>query len=101
MFSASLDFTIKVQNRSQEIMPFSFGLHPYFNVSDLNTIQLEGLPPRCINHLNMLECDTEQELNFLERGVDFLAGPSNKISLIDPMLININSYDREIIFSKC
>ena len=65
------------------LMPFSFGLHPYFNISDLSRTRLEGLAPRCLNHLEMAEADTATQLGRLSEGVDFLSRPSGPVTLVD------------------
>ena len=64
-------------------MPFSFGLHPYFNVSDLAQTRLTGLAERCLNHLEMAEAATADQLKRLPEGVDFLCRPAGPVGLID------------------
>jgi len=70
-------------------MPFSLGLHPYFNVSDLAAVRIEGLPERCFNHLTMADELTANQLARLAEGVDLLVRPedergwSQPIQLID------------------
>jgi galactose mutarotase-like enzyme len=66
-----------------EAMPFSFGLHPYFNVTDLGRTQLEGLAPVCLNHLEMAEAETATQLARLPEGVDFLTRPAGPVTLVD------------------
>ncbi len=79
----ALDFKINIENRSQEKMPFSFGLHPYFNVMDLGKTEILALPSTCINHLNSMESDTDNQLADLMKGVDFICGPSKVVTLQD------------------
>ncbi len=79
----SLEVVVKVFNDSNETMPFSFGLHPYFLVNDLSKVRLEGLPAKCFNHRNMREVDTSIELKRLNSGVDFLAEVLGPVSLTD------------------
>ena len=67
------------------LMPFSFGLHPYFNVRDLSRARLEGLATRCFNHLDMAEADTATQLGALPQGVDFLSRPSGPVTLVDEL----------------
>ncbi len=81
----SLNFKISVHNRSQSSMPFSFGLHPYFNVSDLMRLQVDGLQKKCINHITMREESTDQQLSSLLEGIDFLTGTSKSIFIIDSL----------------
>jgi len=66
-----------------EAMPFSFGLHPYFNITDLERTHLEGLAPVCLNHLEMAEAETESQLARLPEGVDFLTRPAGPVTLVD------------------
>ena len=54
----SLEITTLVENRSSDTMPFSFGLHPYFNLSSLESVRFEGLSARCLNHLTMADAST-------------------------------------------
>jgi galactose mutarotase-like enzyme len=65
-------------------LPFSFGLHPYFAVSDPATVRLEGLPARCLDHHTMEPAATADQLERLGQGVDFLCGPSGPVRLVDP-----------------
>ena len=79
----SLDFSIRVHNQSSHQMPFSFGMHPYFNVKDLKKTKIEGLPPTCIDHLNMIEGPTAYQLGRISEGIDFVSGPTKSVALID------------------
>ncbi len=79
----ALEIQITIQNRSESVMPFSFGLHPYFNISDLAQTDLDGLNERCLNHLEMAETDTASQLGRLPEGVDFLCRPAGPVTLID------------------
>ena len=79
----ALEIETTVHNRSQTAMPFSFGLHPYFNVTDLSKVRLEGLPNSCLNHLEMAEDETAIQLAHLTEGVDFLTRPAGQVSLVD------------------
>ncbi len=79
----ALEIIGSVENTSQQIMPFSFGLHPYFAVKDLNKVTIKGLPSKCVNQKNMKEELTNYQLDQLSNGVDFLSGPVNSSFLID------------------
>ena len=84
--SAALEITTTISNTSEsesEPMPFSFGLHPYFHVSDLSCSAVEGLPDRCFNHLEMAEAETAPQLSRLAQGVDFLAQAIGPVTLVD------------------
>ena len=60
------DSSTTVHNCGDAPMPFSFGLHPYFNVSDLAQTRLTGLAERCLNHLEMVAAATADQLKQLE-----------------------------------
>ena len=85
----SLELTMRVKHRREEIvgsagmMPFSIGLHPYFNVSDPGLATIEGLPERCFDHLTMAEAATAAQLERLGQGIDLLARPSGAVRLRD------------------
>ena len=84
--NAALEISISISNSSEaetEPMPFSFGLHPYFNVSDLSCSAVEGLPGSCFNHLEMAEAETAVQLRRLAEGVDFLAHATGPVTLVD------------------
>ena len=84
--SAALEVSITIANTSESVtepMPFSFGLHPYFNVSDLSRTAVEGLPDHCFNHLEMAEADTPTQLSSLAQGVDFLTHSTGPVTLVD------------------
>ena len=84
--SASLEVSVTIANTSVstgEPMPFSFGLHPYFNVSDLSLTAVEGLPDHCFNHLEMAGAETPAQLSRLAQGVDFLTHPGGPVTLVD------------------
>ena len=81
----ALAITALIENRgSQEVMPFSLGLHPYFNVSALEGVRFEGLPERCFNHLTMADEATTGQLQRLASGIDLLVRPSGDVRMIDP-----------------
>jgi galactose mutarotase-like enzyme len=87
--TGALGITAELHNNTpgdicSEPMPFSFGLHPYFNVSNLNTARLEGLPERCLNHLSMAEAATAEQMRRLNDGVDLLVRPTGPLRLVDP-----------------
>ena len=83
---AALEIAITIANTSEsggDAMPFSFGLHPYFKLSNLARTHLEGLASRCFNHLEMAEADTSAQLKRLPEGVDFLSRPAGPVTLVD------------------
>ena len=79
----AISFEIFIMNTSEEDMPFSFGLHPYFNVTNITKTKIVGLLPNCTNHLNMQEVKTSDQLQSLSDGIDLVCGPSDSVSLLD------------------
>ena len=79
----ALALATTLSNRSAAPMPFSFGLHVYFNVSSLKGLRFEGLPSDCLNHLTMQPDATVDQLRRLEQGIDLLARPSGAVRLVD------------------
>jgi galactose mutarotase-like enzyme len=79
----ALEITTTVENRSNATMPFSFGLHPYFNLSSLEGVRLEGLPDQCLNHLTMAEAATADLMERLATGIDLLVQPTGPVRLVD------------------
>ena len=79
----ALEISTSILNRGEQVMPFSFGLHPYFNVTDLAQVELVGLHERCLNHLEMVDTDTASQLGRLPDGVDFLCRPAGPVTLLD------------------
>lgn len=65
------------------LMPFSFGLHPYFAVTDPENVELEGLPGDCFDHLTMAAAATPPQLERLAQGVDLLCRPAGPVRLRD------------------
>ena len=80
----ALDISTTVSNRSDQPMPFSFGLHPYFNLSSLDGVHVEGLPDECLNHLTMAPAPTADQMEQLATGIDLLVRPSGAVRLVDP-----------------
>ncbi|MFO7630864.1 MAG: galactose mutarotase [Prochlorococcaceae cyanobacterium] len=80
---AALEISTTVENRGSETMPFSFGLHPYFNLSGLENVRFEGLPAQCLNHLSMEEASTAEQMARLAQGIDLLVRPAGAVRLID------------------
>lgn len=78
-----LEITARVENLGNEPMPFSLGLHPYWAVTSLADVRLEGLPQQGFDHLTMAEAPTAAALAGLEQGVDLLVRPDGPVSLVD------------------
>ena len=85
----SLKILVKIYNKSQDAMPFSFGLHPYFKVSNIKKIKLDGLPGRCIDQTNMKVTNASDQVRILDKGVDFLSYPSSSVKLFDSLSRNV------------
>ena len=79
----ALEIGTTITNRSDAPMPFSFGLHPYFNLSSLDGVRFEGLPPECLNHLTMAPAATAEQMQHLADGIDLLVRPSGPVCLVD------------------
>ncbi len=79
----ALEILIVVRNCGEESMPYSFGLHPYFKVNDLDKVRIEGLPKDCFDHMSTLEAQTGLQLERLADGVDFLTSCSSPVTLVD------------------
>ena len=81
--AGALEISTSVENRGSEPMPFSFGLHPYFNLSGLDTVHVEGLPEQCLNHLTMESASTAEQMERLSSGIDLLVRPTGPVRLVD------------------
>lgn len=81
--AGSLEISTTVSNRSADPMPFSFGLHPYFNLSSLDGVRFEGLPQECLNHLTMAPASTAEQMERLSQGIDLLVRPTGPVRLVD------------------
>ncbi len=79
----SLEILATIKNNSNRIMPFSFGLHPYFLVNDLNEVRINGLSEDCVNQKNLEISKTADMLKSLSNGIDLLSGPTNCSTLYD------------------
>ena len=84
-----LQISMKIYNQSQDCMPFSCGLHPYFKISDLQKIKIDGLPEKCIDQTNMKVTNASDQIRILDKGVDFLSYPSRSVKLFDFLSRNV------------
>ena len=85
----SLQISVKIYNQSKDVMPFGFGLHPYFKVSNLQKIKIDGLPGKSIDQTNMKVTNASDQLRILDKGVDFLSYPSCSVKLFDSLSRNV------------
>ena len=81
--AGALEISTTVLNRSETAMPFSFGLHPYFNLSNLGRVRFEGLPAECMNHLTMEPASTAEQMDRLSQGIDLLVRPTGAVRMVD------------------
>ena len=101
----SLQMVVKIFNQSEESMPFSFGLHPYFQVTNLKNLKIDGLPGKCIDQTNMKVTNATDQIRILDKGVDFLSYPSSSIKLFDSLsrtvieLIHQEPFDTTVIWT--
>lgn len=79
----TLAIDMALSNPGERPFPFSFGLHPYFIVSDPRKARVVGLPSQCIDQLTMRPVATADQLERLSEGVDLLAGPVGTVQLQD------------------
>ncbi len=86
---AALQLTATVLNSGSNTMPFSLGLHPYFAVSDLKSVRVEGLPDWGIDQSTQAKVNPAQQIDLLAEGIDLLAAPQAvdgepaRVSLLD------------------
>ena len=89
LMERGLQISVQINNHSQDKMPFAFGLHPYFQVKDLQKIKIDGLPRKCIDQTNMKVTNVSDQIRILDKGVDFLSFPSSSIKLFDSLSRNV------------
>jgi len=80
---ATIIFEIEIFNKSNTPMPVTFGMHPYFNISDFNNIKFEDYSKCCLDQKNNALVKTENLLRNAFKGIDLLMYSSGKTSLID------------------
>ncbi len=81
----SLQISVKIYNQGHDSMPFCFGMHPYFQISNLKKIKIDGLPEKCIDQTNMKVTNASDQIRILDKGVDFLSYPSCSVKLVDSL----------------
>ncbi len=79
----ALFYKTKITNKDIMEMPFCFGLHPYFNLSNPKEIKIQGLDTFCVNNADGKKLVAHQELGRLHQGVDLTFSPTNEIKVID------------------
>jgi len=73
-----LEFEITIFNKTDATMPINFGLHPYFNVSDLKNLEFIAHPLNCQNQEKNIISNTLDELKNINLGVDLLMYTSGR-----------------------
>jgi len=79
----SLEFEIKIHNKTDFTMPINFGLHPYFNVSDFKNLEFVDNPLNCQDQERNTISNTLDELKKINLGVDLLMYTSGRSSFRD------------------
>lgn len=82
---SSLSIAARIENHGDQPMPYCLGLHPYFAVSNLEHVQLSGLPDTCLDQQTGTRVATAQPPLQLAKGVDLLAEPTGPVALHDPL----------------
>ena len=104
--SNSLEILSKILNNSKKLMPFSFGLHPYFSIKDFNYVRIDGLTKECINQKKMIKSETNFELKRLSNGIDLISGPTKStvlFDLIDQVSLEMKSeapFDLSVVWTE-
>ena len=88
-----LEFEISIHNKTDFVMPVNFGLHPYFNVSDLKNLEFIDNPLNCQDQERNIISNTLDELNKINLGVDLLMYTSGRSSFRDKI------FKREVILN--
>ena len=78
-----LEFEINIANKTDIPMPINFGLHPYFNVSDLKNLEFIENPLNCQNQEKNIIGNTLDELKNINLGVDLLMYTSGRSTFRD------------------
>ena len=78
-----LEFEITIFNKTDNAMPISFGLHPYFNISDFKNLEFIDYPLNCQNQEKNIISNTLDELKNVNLGVDLLMYSSGRSSFRD------------------
>ena len=101
-----LIFEVQILNKSKIPMPISFGLHPYFNISDFKNIKFSDYPLICMDQTkNSLQL-TANYLNVIQEGIDIMMYSSGALSFTDSVLrrkitlINPSPFDISVIWSN-
>jgi len=100
-----LEFEITIYNKTDFAMPINFGMHPYFNVSDLKNLVYIDYPLNCQNQEKNIISNTLDELNNINLGVDLLMYTSGRSIFLDKIFkrqITLNHqypFDLRVIWS--
>jgi len=97
----SLEFEITIFNKTDIAMPINFGLHPYFNVSDLKNLEFINNPLNCQNQEKNIISNTFDELKNVNLGVDLLMYSSGRSSFRDKILKREVTLNHQYPFDLC
>jgi len=81
-----LEFEITIYNKTDNAMPINFGLHPYFNISDLKNLEFIDNPLNCQNQEKNIISNTLDELKNINLGVDLLMYTFGRSAFRDKIL---------------
>ena len=101
----SLQFKICIHNKTKNEMPVNFGLHPYFNISDLKNLDFVDYSLNCQDQKTNSLRNTFDELKKISNGIDLLMYTSGRSSFRDNFLkrkvtlINPSPFDLGVIWS--
>ena len=101
----SLQFKIYIQNKTKNVMPVNFGLHPYFNISDFKNLDFVDYSLNCQDQKTNCLRNTLDELKKINNGIDLLMYSSGKSSFRDNFfkrqvtLIHPSPFDLGVIWS--
>ena len=100
-----LQFKINIQNKTNYEMPVNFGLHPYFNISDLKNLDFVDYSRNCQDQKTNSLRNTFDELKKISDGIDLLMHTSGKSSFRDNYLkrqVTLNNpkpFDLSVVWS--
>jgi len=78
-----LEFEITIYNKTDIPMPINFGLHPYFNISNLKNVEFIDNPLNCQNQEKNIISNTLDELKNINLGIDLLMYTSGRSAFRD------------------
>ena len=101
-----LEFKINIENKTNSEMPINFGLHPYFNISDLKNLDFFDYPLNSQDQKRNILIKTFEDLKNNHNGIDLLMYSSGKSSFRDKIFkrqVTLNHpypFDISVIWSN-